>query len=191
MCVLLLNLIHVIHIPSFRIVNLLSFGGHFSNMTFIDAKSKYKSPYLLNISQPYLQNHIRTFLGRPGDVSDGRRQNTPLGVTDQTIWVHPFNVCRNRPQDVGKGRALALHIGHYGGVLRTLYWDVLRTSYFNIQRTSVEDVLRMSLGDFLWRYIEGHMGTSIGRLLGTSSGRPWDVILPSGKEHLARSRCKI
>ena len=24
------------------------------------------------------------------------------------------------------------------------------------------------------------MVTSIGRLLGTSSGRPWDVILPSG-----------
>ena len=32
-----------------------------------------------------------------------------------------------------------------------------------------------------WRYIKGHMGTSIGRLLGTSSGRPRDVILPSGK----------
>ena len=29
---------HVIYIPSFRVVNLLFCGGHFSNITFIDAK---------------------------------------------------------------------------------------------------------------------------------------------------------
>ena len=36
-----------------------------------------------------------------------------------------------------------------------------------------------------WRYIEDHMGTSIGRILGASSGRPRDVILPSGM-HMKR-----
>ena len=45
--VLLLNLRHVIHIASFCIVNLLCCGGHFSNITLIDAKTKYRSPYLL------------------------------------------------------------------------------------------------------------------------------------------------
>ena len=37
---------HVIHIPSFRTVNLLSCGDHFSNITAIDAKAKYRSPHL-------------------------------------------------------------------------------------------------------------------------------------------------
>ena len=53
-CVLLFNLRHVIDIPSFRIVNLLRCGGHFSSIAFTDAKTKYRSPYLLNVSQPYL-----------------------------------------------------------------------------------------------------------------------------------------
>ena len=44
--VLLFNSRHVIHITSFRIVNLLCCGGHFSNITLIDAKAKYISPYL-------------------------------------------------------------------------------------------------------------------------------------------------
>ena len=44
--VLLFNSRHVIHIPYLRIVNLLCCGGHFSNITFIDAKIKYRSPYL-------------------------------------------------------------------------------------------------------------------------------------------------
>ena len=39
--------------------------------------------------------------------------------------------------------------------------------------------------DVPWRYIEDHMGTSIGRILGASSGRPRDVILPSGM-HMKR-----
>ena len=91
----------------------------------------------------------------------------------------PHNVCRRRPQDVGGGRPMALHIVQYGNVRRMLLWDVLRTSYFNVLRAFVEDVLRTSVRDVPWRYIEDHMETSIGRLLGTSSGRPRDVILPS------------
>ena len=55
---------------------------------------------------------------------------------------------------------MVLHIGMYG--------DVLRTSYFNVLQTLVEDVLRKSEGDVPWRYIEDHMGTSLGRLLGMS-----------------------
>ena len=37
---------HVIHIPSFRFVNLLCCRGHFSNIRLTDAKVKYISPYL-------------------------------------------------------------------------------------------------------------------------------------------------
>ena len=37
---------------------------------------------------------------------------------------------------------------------------------------SVENIFRTSEGVVPWRYIGDHMGTS--------SGRPWDVILPSG-----------
>ena len=55
---------------------------------------------------------------------------------------------------------MALHIGRYG--------DVLKTSYFNVLRTLVEDVP--------WRYIEDHMGTFIEGLFGTSSGRPQDLL---------------
>ena len=42
--VLLFNLKHVIHIPSFRIVNLLRCGGRFSSITVIDVKTKYRGP---------------------------------------------------------------------------------------------------------------------------------------------------
>ena len=85
-----------------------------------------------------------------------------------------------------RGLPMALHIGQYGDVPRTLRWYVLRTLYLNVLRTSVEDVLRTSIGDIPWRYIEDHMGTSIGRLLMTSSGRPRDLILPSGNISKAR-----
>ena len=78
-----------------------------------------------------------------------------------------INIGRRRPQNVGRGRPMELHIGQR---------DVHRTSYFNVLRTLVEDALRMSVGDVPWRYIEDHMSASIGRLLGS----PQDVILPSG-----------
>ena len=48
--VLLYNLRHVIHIPYFRIANLLNIGGHFINTTFIDTKNKCRSPYPLDFS---------------------------------------------------------------------------------------------------------------------------------------------
>ena len=48
-------------------------------------------------------------------------------------------------------------------------------SYFNGLRTSI--------GDVPWHYTEDHIGTSIGRLLGVSSGRPQNLILPSGWAH--------
>ena len=81
-----------------------------------------------------------------------------------------------------------------GGVLNTSVGDVpwrymwrqygavLRTSYFNVLRTSAEDNLRMSIGNVPWRYIEDNKGTSIRSFLTKTSGRPRDVILPSGFE---------
>ena len=86
-----------------KTVNLLCCRGHFSSITFIDAKTKYRSPYLLDVSQPYLKNHIRTSLGRP------------------------WNVCDRRPQDVGRARSLELQIRPYGDVLVTSAGDVLKT----------------------------------------------------------------
>ena len=164
--VLLFNLRHVIHIPSFRIVNPLCGGGHFSCTTFFDAKTKYGSSYLLYVSQSYLLSHIRTSLGRHGGASSRRQWDTPLGFTDQTIWGHPRNVCRRRPQDVGRGRPLALHIEH-GCVLKILHWDVVRTSHFSSKRTSVEDVGRRRRQGF----IQNTMGASSGRYIGTLSRR--------------------
>ena len=83
---------------------LLCCGGHFSNITFIDAKTKYRSRYFLDISYPYLKSHIRTSSGRPQDVSEG---------------------C---PQDVGRTRPLELNIRPYGDNLITSAGDVLKTS---------------------------------------------------------------
>ena len=117
---------NVIHILSFCMVNLLlCCGGHFSNITFIDAKTKYRSPYHFDVSQPYLQNHIRTSLERPQDVCQRRPQDvdTSLGIKYQIAWGRLRNVCRRRPQDVGGGRPMALQIGQYRDVFRTLHWD--------------------------------------------------------------------
>ena len=49
LCVLLFNLRHIMHTSSFRIVNMLCCGGQFSNITFINAKTKYRCPYLMDI----------------------------------------------------------------------------------------------------------------------------------------------
>ena len=71
---------------------------------------------------------------------------------------------------------MALHIGQYEDVPRTLHWNILRTSYFNVLWTSVEDILRTSVGDVPWRYIVDHRGIS----WDVFWGRPRDVILPIG-----------
>ena len=52
--VLLFNLRHAIHIPSFVIVNLLCCIGHLSNVTSINAKTKYRSPYRLDAFYTYV-----------------------------------------------------------------------------------------------------------------------------------------
>ena len=52
--VLLFNSRNLIHIPSFRIVNLLCCRDYFSDIIFIDGKTKYRSHYLLNVSWPNL-----------------------------------------------------------------------------------------------------------------------------------------
>ena len=77
-----------------------------------------------------------------------------LGVKYQPVLGRPHNVCRRCPEDVGRGRPIALHVGRYGcrEVVRALHLDALRTS----------------VGDIPWRYIEDRTGTSIRRLLGTS-----------------------
>ena len=46
---LLFNLRHVIHIPSFRMVNLLCYESYFSNIRFIDAKTQHRGPYVLEV----------------------------------------------------------------------------------------------------------------------------------------------
>ena len=46
--IFLFNLRHIIHIPSFCLVNLLCYGCHFIKPTFIDSKTYYRSPYLLD-----------------------------------------------------------------------------------------------------------------------------------------------
>ena len=50
----LFNSRHVVHIPSFRIVNLLCCGVTFSDITLVDDKAKYRSP-------------LNLFWGRPQD----------------------------------------------------------------------------------------------------------------------------
>ena len=53
---------------------------------------------------------------------------SPFGVIYKTVWErpqdvtlrHPQGVIFQRPKDVGRGPALALHRGPYTNVLRTL-----------------------------------------------------------------------
>ena len=69
--VLVFNLRHVIQILSFRIVNLLCCGGHFSKITFIDAKTRYRGD---------MGTSIRRLLG----TSSGRNF-AELGDTELTF----------------------------------------------------------------------------------------------------------
>ena len=96
-------------------VNLLCSEDHFSNIAFIDAKTKDRIPYLLDVSQLYLKNHIRTSLGRSQDVSEG---------------------C---PQDVGKTPSLNLNIRPCEDVLITSAEDVLKTSVGDFPWRYIQD----------------------------------------------------
>ena len=80
-----------------------------------------------------------------------------LGVTYRTLWGHLQDVTLRCPQEV-----------------------IFQCSK-DFGRESPQDIA----ADVPWRYKEDHMGTSIGRILGTSSGRPQDLILPSGM-HMKR-----
>ena len=80
-----------------------------------------------------------------------------LGILYRILWEHPQDVTLRHPQDV-----------------------IFQCSK-DVGKESPQDIA----WDVPWRYIEDHMGTSIGRILGASSGRPRDVILPSGM-HMKR-----
>ena len=151
---------------------LLCCGGHSSSVAFLDAKTKYRSPYLLNVSQPYLQNHVRTSLGRPQDVGRTRPLELQIRPYRDVLVTSAEDLLKTLAGDVPWCHTMRTSSGLYIGTS-------FGTSYFNVQRTSLEDALRATEGDVPWRYIEGHIRTSIERLLETSSGRPRDVILPS------------
>ena len=161
MYVLLFNLRHVIHILSFRMVNLLCYGSHFSNITIFAAKTKNRSPYLLEVLQPYLQNHLGTSLGRPQDIcrirslqvnirpygdvvitaaetSLRRRQGTPHGVAYRTVRGRPKDVTLGCPQDVIFQRAKEVGRGRPQ--------DVARGRPLQLHRGPYGEVLRKSLG---------------------------------------------
>ena len=139
---------------------------------FIAAKTKYRGSHHLNVSWLYLQNHIRTSLGRPHHVSQGCSQDVSRTLSLE-LNIRPYeDILIMYAEDKTS------HGVQYLNVFRMLHWDVLRRSYFNPLRTSVGDVLKTSVGDISWRYIEDQMWTSIGRLW-TSSWRLRDVILPS------------
>ena len=164
---LLFNLRLVIQISSFRMVNLLCSGGHFSNITFINAKTKYESPYLLDVSQPYLQNHLRMSLGRPQDVGSTRS----LELNIRPYW-HIIITSAGGVLKMSVGNVLWHYIQDSTGTFFGCYIGTSSCRHISyVRRMSAEDVFRTLSGDVVWRYIQDHMVTSIERLLGTSSGR--------------------
>ena len=72
------------------------------------------------------------------------------------MWIFLY-VYRRRPQDVGMGLPMALHVVKYGDILKC---------YIGLFPRGPQDV-----GDLLWGYREKHMTRSIGRLLGSFSER--------------------
>ena len=108
---------------------------------------------------------------------------TPVGhipcsqILDRMESSH--NLCRRRPQDVGRGRPMVLHIGQNGGFLKTVHWDVLRTSDFNILKMLVEDALRTLAG------------TSLGIIQRTMWGRPQDIFWGRSQDVLVTYFCQV
>ena len=168
-----------IHIPSFRIVNLLCCEGHFSNITFINAKIKCRRLYLLDIfyKDVFYKGHIRTSLGRTWDVSEGVLRTSvghaswsyllnnsetpsknlhpkdvsrgPWRYVQDNIQGHLHQVALVRPQDVIFQRPEEVGRGPQVGDL------ALHTgSYGEVHSTPFGDVLRTSLRRNLaeWAY---------------------------------------
>ena len=138
---------------SYSLLSHLCCGGYFSNITFIDAKTKDRSPYLLAfLTRP----NKDVWEGRLRDVSEGRPQvvvrthplelhirpygdvfiasagdvlktpiGTSLGITYRAKWEGPQNVSLGCLQDVNRQRPLALHRGPYWGVHNILSAQVL------------------------------------------------------------------
>ena len=143
----------VIHILSFRKVNLLCCGSHFDDITFIDAKTKYRSPYLLEGFQPYLQNHLGAPLGRSQDVFEGH------------------------PQDIGRTHPLEVNIRTYGDVLIMSAEDVLKTLVGYAPWHYIQDSMRTSPGRYTGTSLGRHISTSYGRRQRTSSGHRQETSL--------------
>ena len=111
-----------LHIPSLRIVNLLCCGGYFSSIAFIDANTKNKSPYPLEVSQPYLQNCIRTSprasSGPCGDgllTSAGNVFKTSAGDAAQHYIQNIMGTSSGRHISTSKGRRQRASSGRWQG----------------------------------------------------------------------------
>ena len=117
-----------------------------SSIIFIDVKTKYRSPYLLDISQPYLQNHIKTSLGCLRDFSEGR------------------------PQDVGTTHHLELQIRPYWDVLVTSATYVLKMSTGDFPQLYIQEIMGKSSG----RHISTSKGRRQGTPLGVTQRTIWE-----------------
>ena len=104
--VLLLTLRHVIHIPSFRLVNLLYCGGHSSNIYWCYDRIQES----LSLER-FLALLIELY---------------------KDVFGHPQVVSKERPQDEGRTRPLEVNIRQYGKVLITSAGDVLKTSVWDV-----------------------------------------------------------
>ena len=169
---LLFNLRLVIQISSFRMVNLLCSGGHFSNITFINAKTKYESSYLLDVSQPYLQNHLWMSLGRPQDVGSTRS----LELNIRPYW-HIIITSAGGVLKMSVGNVLWHYIQDSTGTFFGCY--IGTSSCRHISSTSEGCQQRTSSGCCQGTLFGVTYRTTWKHPQNVFWGRPQDVILPS------------